>query len=340
MKVRVGIVGLGYWGPNLVRNFYSQENCEVVYLCDLDKRSLDRIKKQFPAITTTQSFKDLLNAQEVDAIVIATPSNTHVSLVTQALKKGKHVFVEKPFTLSVKEADAVVRINQKMKRIIMVGHTYEYHPAIIKLKEYITQKDLGDLFYIYASRTNLGKVREETNALWNLAPHDISILNYILDMKPISVSAFGQPYLQKKHEDVVFIHLRYPENIIAHVHVSWLDPSKERKLTVVGSKKMVVFDDLDNESAVRVYDKGFIKQVSDKGERMYREFSLKLHHGDVHIPYISSKEPLYEECFHFIQSILTKKRPKSDEHNGRAVVSVLEAAQNSLEKGGKWIKPH
>ena len=338
MRVRVAIVGVGYWGPNLVRNFFQIEGCDVAYCCDKNKKVLSQISKHFPSIPLTEDVETILADPTVDAVVFATPSNTHMPLTLQAIKRGKHVFVEKPFTLSVKEAEAVIAENKKAKKIIMVGHTYEYHSALDYLKSYIEKGKMGKIFYIYSSRLNLGKVREETNALWNLAPHDISILRYLLSSNPKEVCAFGHAYLNKKHEDVVYIHLKFPKNVIAQVHVSWLDPSKERKLTIVGSKKMVIFDDMDNEAPIRIYDKGFTKKLNDRGDRPYREYSIKLRPGAITLPYIEPSEPLKEECKHFIECIQQSKQPKSDQYNGMEVVRVLEAAQQSLDRKGTWIK--
>jgi predicted dehydrogenase len=337
MSVNIAIIGTGYWGPNITRNFYQNPNCKLLYCCDIDKKQLEKVRHQFPAIPLTTCIDQVLNDGSVQALAIVTPSNTHYSLTKRALLANKHVFVEKPFTLSVKEAKELIKLNKRTKKVIMVGHTYEYHPAVLEIKKYLKEGLLGDLYYIYCSRLNLGKVREETNALWNLAPHDFSILRFLLEQMPIKISAFGQPYLQKKYEDVVFLNLRYKRNIVAHVHVSWLDPSKERKITLVGSKKMVIFDDMDNEAPIKIYDKGFVKLVNEKGERMFKEFSLKLRPGDIHLPYIESREPLKEECNHFIDSILNEKSPLSDEVSGYEVVKMLTAAQQSLTKGGTWI---
>lgn len=335
--VRVGIIGVGYWGPNLVRNFFQLPNCEVVRVCDISKKQLSAISRQFPSIAVTEKLEEVIDDPTITAVVIATPSDTHASLTNRALHKQKHVFVEKPFTLSVLDAQKLVQLNRQKKQIIMVGHTYEYHPAILQMKEYIQKKMLGKIYYLYCSRLNLGKVREETNALWNLAPHDVSILIHLLGTMPLAVSAFGQAYLQKKLEDVVFVQLRFPKNIIAHIHVSWLDPSKERKLTIVGSKKMIVFDDLDNEGPLRIYEKGFERVTKPTNQPVYKEFSLKLRPGDIKLPFVESAEPLRLECAHFIDCIEKNEAPQSNELNGLRTVQVLEAAQRSLQKKGVWI---
>lgn len=340
MKVGIGIVGLGYWGPNLLKNFHQLEGCEVLYCCDKDEKRLSLIARQYPAIKITTDYYKVLKESKVTAVVIATPTDTHSQLVKEALMSGKHVLVEKPLTLSVKSAEKLVRLAKRKKKILMVGHTYEYHPAILKIQNYISTKMIGQINYIYCSRVNLGKVREETNALWNLAPHDISILHLLIKSTPTAVSAFGQSYFRPKHEDVVFINLRFPKNIIAHVHVSWLDPSKIRKMTIVGSDKMITFDDMDNEASVRIYDKGIVRLVNEEGDRIYKEFSLKLRAGDVHLPHIDPTEPLKAECEHFVESIRKKRTPRSDGKVGLEVVRVLEAAQKSLEQGGAWIKLH
>lgn len=337
MPIKIGVIGLGYWGPNLVRNYFKIKECEIVYCCDLEQKQLKILHQQYPNILLTNDPHTVINKPEIDAIVLATPSNTHYSLANEALAQNKHVFVEKPMTLSAKEAKHLVNKANKKKKLLMVGHTYEYHPAVKTMKQLIAQKEFGEVYYIYCSRLNMGKVREETNALWNLAPHDISVLHYLLDNEPLRISAFGMHYLQKKHEDVVFINLRFPGNTIAHIHVSWLDPSKERKITVIGSKQMIIFDDLDNESPIKIYDKAFIKLVNEHGDRIYKEYSIKLRPGDIHAPYIEPKEPLEIECNHFINSIINHQSPQTDGINGYKVVKILEAAQKSLNLGGKWI---
>lgn len=337
MAVRLGIIGVGYWGPNLVRNFNQIKNAEVISCADLDERKLLQIQRTSPNIYVTTNYRKLLDDKRIDAIILATPSNTHAPLGMEALRAKKHIFVEKPFTLNSSDAEKLLILGRQVKKIIMVGHTYEYHPAIIKIKHYLAKNQLGQLFYIYCSRLNMGKVREETNALWNLAPHDISILLFLLETMPLQVSAFGQAYLQRNHEDVVFINLLFPKNIIAHVHVSWLDPSKERKITLVGDTKMVVFDDLDPEASLHVYKKRFLRLVNEKGERIFKEFALKLHPGDINLPYVNPIEPLQEECRHFVDCIINKKEPRSGGVSGYNVVKVLESAEQSLKHGGSWI---
>lgn len=337
-KVRIGIVGVGYWGPNLVRSFSQIDSCELLYCCDLRRENLEHIKKLFPFLTTTMSYKQLLNDSRLDAVVVATPSDTHKSLVLQALSAGKHVLVEKPLALSVNDAAAMLKESKKQKKILMVGHTYEYNRAIEYIRDYIQSGKLGDLYYIYGARVNLGKIREETNALWNLAPHDFSALRFILDQTPKEIAAFGGAYLQQKNEDVAFVNIRFNNNIIAHLHVSWLDPSKKRMMTFVGSKKMIVFDDMDNEAPIRIYDKGVSKVINEKKEHLLGVFTIKMRSGDIHMPYIKREEPLYRECFHFIDCILNNKKPRSNGIVGLEVVKMLETAQQSLNKGGAWIR--
>lgn len=336
-KIQLGIVGLGYWGPNLLRNFLRVENCNVAFCCDISKKNLNDIKKAHPTIKITDSYKKLLTDKKIDAVAIATPSNTHKRLVIQALKAGKHVLVEKPLALSHSDASEMHAWSKKVKKILMVGHTYEYNPAVEYLKHYIKNGELGKIYYIYSNRVNLGKIREETNALWNLAPHDFSVLYFILRMLPIEIAAFGGKYLQKNHEDVVFISLRFPKGIAAHIQVSWLDPNKKRSMTIVGSKKMIVFDDMNNEAPVKIYDKGVYQSAKNKSQEIFGEFKIKLRSGDIVMPYIKPEEPLYKECAHFVDCISKNVDPRSNGDVGLQIVKMLEKAQQSLDEGGIWI---
>jgi len=329
-KVTVGMVGLGYWGPNLLRNFTQLDGCILKTCCDLNEDSLRRAKMQYPNIQITDDFPSLLQDSEIQAVVIATSAKTHYDLAKQAILAGKHVFVEKPLTLSVADAEELVELAKQNDRKLMVGHLMEYHPAVEMLKEMIQAGELGDIYYLYSQRVNLGKIRQDENALWSFAPHDISIIMYLLEAEPENVSARGQAYLQDNIEDVVFVNLVFPDKSMAHIQLSWLDPHKIRRTTIVGSEKMAVFDDMEPTEMIRIYDKGVVNGG------MYGSFgeSLSLRFGDVRSPYIRMVEPLRLECQHFIDCIQSDKQPKSDGQDGLKVVKVLQAAQESLDNGG------
>lgn len=331
--IYLAIVGLGYWGPNLLRNFDQLKGCEVLFCCDLNEANLYQIKKQYPHVQTTKDFDMLLAHQKLDAIIIAASAATHYDLAKKALLHKKHVFVEKPLTLNLEHAAELVELAPQMERKLMVGHLMEYHPAIEKLKEIIQNAELGEIYYLYSQRVNLGKIRRDENALWSLGPHDLSIIMYLLDMEPESVSAHGQKYLQECIEDVVFVNLRFPNKIMAQIQLSWLDPHKIRRMTIVGDQKMAVFDDMEATEMLKIYDKGVSNaQFATFGEA----FSLRF--GNISIPYIKMTEPLKLECQHFLDCIQNDKTPRSDGRDGFRVVKVLRAAQQSLEKNGASVK--
>jgi len=336
--LRIGIIGCGYWGPNLVRDFSEIEDVEVTALCDSNPDRLNRFKRRYPGVRLNTAYTEILKSKTIDAVVIATPANTHYKLAKEALLAGKHVLVEKPMTYNVGEAEELIAVSKKQKKTLMVGHTFEFNPAVIRIKELIEAGELGKVYYITSRRLNLGKIREDINALWNLAPHDISILNFITGSMPLGVKAWGGSFLKQSHEDLAFINLAYPDNIIANVHVSWLDPLKVRDTVIVGSKKMVLYDDVDSEARIKIYDKGADKLGNDSSSGGFGEFQIKLRAGDLLIPKIDMTEPLKQECRHFADCILNNKSPKTDGENGLRVVKVLNAAHESLKKGGTEIE--
>ncbi|HID10394.1 MAG TPA: Gfo/Idh/MocA family oxidoreductase [Candidatus Latescibacteria bacterium] len=334
MKIRIGQIGVGAWGRNLLRNFCGLPEAQVVLACDIDPEVPSRLGPRYPEVRWTRDPREVLLA-DLDAVVIATPPSTHYLLAKEALRAGKHVFVEKPMTLSVEEGEDLVRLAEDEGRVLMVGHLMEYHPGVIKLKEYIDRGELGDIYYLYAARLNLGKVRREENALWSFAPHDISMALMLLGRDPLWVTAVGQSYLQDGIEDVVFLTLHFPGKVMAQVHVSWLDPHKVRRLTVVGSRKMAVFDDTEPAEMLRIYDKG-IDAFSDY--RSYGEaFSIRW--GDIVIPKVPMAEPLALECAHFLECVRYRRPPKSDGRDGLRVLRVVEACQRSLERRGAPVGP-
>ena len=322
--VTVGVVGLGYWGPNLARNFDRLAECELRWLCDASDDVCARLAPQFPGSRTTTDLDDLLNDDELDAIVVATPVPLHAELAVKVLEAGKHCFVEKPLAQSVADAERVVAAAAKAGKVLMVGHLLEYHPGVRKLKEVATSGDLGDIRYIYGNRLNLGKLRPDENALWSLGAHDVSVLLHLAEEEPTEMHAFGASYMREGVEDVVFCILRFPSGLLAHLHLSWLDPHKERRFTIVGSDKMATFDDMELEQKLVIYDKGFDEDYSSYGEYIARS-------GDVWSPRVPNDEPLRIECRHFAECVRDGATPVSDGHSGLRVVRVLEGLQNSLE---------
>jgi len=334
--ITIGIVGLGYWGPNYARAFDSLSESEVRYCCDTNNEVLQNMKISNRFIKITSNYQDMLSDPEVNAVVIATPASTHYQIAKECLERGKDTLVEKPFTLSSKEAEELVALARKKERVLMVAHTFEYNPAVHKLRGYISNGDLGDIYYLHFSRTGLGPIRKDTNAMWDLAPHDISMLLYLTGEMPLDVSARGRSYLQKGIEDVVFLTPTIPNNILASIHVSWLDPYKLRKLTVVGSEKMAVFDDVDKTETLRILDKG-VQRFGERSYADYGEFQLSVRDGNILIPKIEMTEPLKNQCLHFLECIEERKEPLTNGEEGLKVVKILEAAQESLGNNGKVV---
>lgn len=334
--IRIGQIGVGYWGPNLMRNLLKVPNVEMAYVADSDPKRLSQFSDRQVAKTTTD-YRDILKDPSVQAIVIATPAATHGQLGTEALQAGKHVLIEKPLAASVVECEKLVELADKKKLTLMVGHTFLFNEAVRKMKGYVESGELGDAFYLYSQRLNLGRVRQDVNALWNFAPHDVSIICYVLNMVPTTVSARGFGYLNGKVEDVVFMTLLFANGVSANVHVSWLDPQKVRRMTLVGSKKMVVYDDVSQDQKIMVYDRAVEKiptSSSPQDFKDFAEFQLRIRNGDVIIPQFPFREPLLNECEHFIDCIRTGKKPLTDGRHGLDVVRVLEAADKSIKQQG------
>jgi predicted dehydrogenase len=326
--VSVGVVGLGYWGPNLARNFDRLGDSDLRWICDADDEALTRVAPQFPAAATTTSLDDLLNDETLDAIVVATPVPMHAEMAVRVLEAGKHCFVEKPLAQSVADAERVVETAESAGKVLMVGHLLEYHPGVRKLKDVADSGELGSIRYIYGNRLNLGKLRPDENALWSLGAHDVSVLLHLADEEPDEMYAYGESYMNRPVEDVVFCYLRFPSGLMAHLHLSWLDPHKERRFTIVGSEKMATFDDMAIEQKLVIYDKGFDQDYSSYGEYIARS-------GDVWSPAISNEEPLRIECRHFAECVREGKTPVSDGRSGLRVVRVLEGLQTSLERSAR-----
>jgi predicted dehydrogenase len=330
--LRIGLVGYGYWGPNLARNFHQLNDAHLVAVADAIPARRDEAARLYHA-RVYADHAELCADPTLDAVAIATPARTHFELTRDALNAGKHVLVEKPLAMSVAEAQALIALAAEKQRVLMVGHTFEYNPAVWKIRELLDAHAIGQVFYVYSNRVNLGRVQRDINALWSIAPHDVSILLYLLDALPLSVSARGATYLSDGVEDVVFVTLTFPDGVLAHIHASWLDPRKTRLMTIVGSEKMIVYDDVDAEAKIKIYDKGAYK----KGDAIFGEFQIKVHSGDIFIPKIDMTEPLRNECAHFVECVRDGKRPRTDGECGLRVVRVLEAAQESLAKNGAVV---
>jgi predicted dehydrogenase len=325
--VTVGVVGLGYWGPNLARNFASLEGCELRWCCDRDEQRHAAWRDAFPSARFTSDLSDLLADPELDAVALATDVPSHAPLALEVFKAGKHCFVEKPLSQSAEAAIQVAGAAEAAARVLMVGHLLEYHPGVAKLKEIVDSGDLGEVLYVYSNRLNLGQIRKDENALWSLGAHDVSVLLHLLEEEPYEALARGESFVREDVEDVVFCYLRFPSGRVAHMHLSWLDPHKERRFTVVGAQRMATFDDMALERKVTVYDKGVDRDFRNYGEYITRS-------GDVMSPQVSNEEPLRIECRHFAECVAGGVEPRTGSASAIRTVRVLEALQRSLDAGG------
>ena len=329
-QVTLAQYGCGYWGPNLLRNFSSLTNCRVKYVVDASAERRAFVEAGFPLSKAVDTCQAVLEDKEVDGIVIATPAATHFELAKQALEAGKHVFVEKPLATKASEVDELERCAAKNNLVVMVGHTFIYNPAVRFVKKLIEAGELGEIRYIYSQRLNLGRIRSDIDALWNFAPHDISIIQYWLgDPEPLSVSRQGMAYMQDGIDDVVFLSMVYPGKIMANIHVSWLDPQKVRKMIIVGSRKMVVYDDVA-EDKIAIYDKGIDKKAV-LGENMDfdnpQPVQFNYRSGDILLPQVKFSEPLRAEAEHYVDCIRNSRTPQTGIKHARTVVSILERAR-------------
>jgi predicted dehydrogenase len=318
----LGQIGLGPWGSNLARNF--NELARLKWICDVDAGAANRAGSRFPATTLTDRLDDLLSDSEVDAVVVATPVPTHAGLAKQALLAGKHVFVEKPMALDPDDAEELVAIAAEQDLTLMPGHLLLYHPGVARLKELVDSGSLGDVLYVYGNRQNLGTIRKDENALWSLGVHDLSVILHLLGEQPVEVVSRGESFLKQGVEDVVFCYLRFPSGKVAHMHLSWLDPHKMRRMTVVGTHKMAVFDDMELDRKLTVYDKAAEQDVGTYGEWRTRT-------GDIHSPFVPNDEPLRLECAHFLSLVRGEGDRAAPAQDGLAVVRTLAELQRSLE---------
>lgn len=329
--VRIGVVGFGYWGPNLVRNLDKLADAQIVVACDLSQANLDKLSALYPYVETTTDLDELLSEKyALDAVVVVTSAPSHFAIAKRVIEAGKHCYVEKPLTLKSADSEVLVRLADEKDVVLFVGHLMEYHSAINWIKEYIASGDLGDVLYVYMQRLNLGKVRTEENAFWSLAPHDVSIVLYVLGESPDYVSANGAAYVTPGVQDTVFANLHFPSGKMANIHVSWLDPHKSRKFTVVGTKKMLVFDDMQATEKIWIYDRG----VGAPDMALAYGEDLTLRFGDITVPWVPMKEPLVIEIKHFLDCCADGSTPRSDGRDGLNVVRVLEAVDTSMAAGG------
>lgn len=340
--IKVAQIGCGYWGPNLLRNLNRLPEFEVAAVVEKSAERRKYVQGNYPNLPVIEDEDLLLNGKiDVDAVVVATPAYTHFSLARQFLEHGKHVFVEKPMALTTQECRTLIGLAEAKAVTLMVGHVFEYNAAVNKIKELVSTGELGDIYYITSERLNLGRVRQDINALWNLAPHDISIINYWLGEEPESASAQGMAYIQENIEDVSFLVIHYSSGVTAHVHVSWLHPLKTRRMIVVGSEKMLVYNDTSPDAKIQIYDKGITRQSIDAnlGEfDTFAKFQLIHRAGDVLIPHLEYPEPIFVEMRDFAHAIRNNSQPIANGYSGLRVVKVLEAAQRSLENCGAIVR--
>ena len=332
--LNIGVIGCGYWGPNLIRNLGVSRRSRVTRCADLDLGRLQHMQELYPTLQITQNYRDILEDRDVHAVAIATPVSTHFQLAMDSLRAGKHVFVEKPLAQSSDQCLELIETAASRRLVLMTGHTFVYTAAVNKIRDLIAGGDLGEILYISSTRVNLGVFQPDINVIWDLAPHDISIMNYVLNARPERIAAHGKSYIRPGIEDVAFVDLQYPNDVIANIHVSWLDPCKIRRTTVVGSKKMLVYDDVSSLEKIRVYDKSVTVPPHYDN---FGEFKLSYHYGDLLIPRLDEVEPLKTECRHLLDCIEGRERLRSSGEDGLAVVRAIEAANESLHSGGHLV---
>ena len=330
--VRIGIVGFGAWGPNHARNHNVQEGCRVVQIAEVSETRLRQARKQYPDVDVTIDAETVIEGSGNDAVVIATPLGSHHNLVRRALLADKHVLCEKPLTRTSEEAKELIEIAASKRLVLMVGHVFMFNPGALFLKEEIARGELGRIYYVDLVRTNLGPIRQDVGAIYDLASHDISICNFLLEAQPSEVACNAAFYLQRDREDVAFLTLYYPNQVVANIHVSWLDPRKVRQVTVVGNSKMALWDDINTTEPLRLYDKGV---AAERAYNTFGEFHMVLRDGNIVIPKVRMFEPLTREAHHFVSCVRERRPPICDGHTGLAVVRVLETALESLKNGGR-----
>lgn len=334
--MKAAVIGLGYWGPNLVRNFLGVSDLSGVVGCDKDPKRLENIKRKFPEVEITPDFEEVLRRDDIGIIAVATPVSTHFSLAKAALEAGKHCWVEKPFTVTVAEAETLINLAEKKNLKLMVDHTFIYTGAVRKMKELIDKGVLGDFYYFDSVRINLGLFQHDVNVVWDLAPHDLSIMDYLIDKRPVSVSAIGSCHISNGLENIAYITVNFDNDVIAHFHVNWLAPVKIRTVLIGGTKSMIVYDDMENSEKVKVYDKG----VEVKTKEGVYETLVQYRTGDMYAPKLDQTEALTIATQHFVDCIKQNRTPITDGIAGLNVVRILEASERSIKQQGKIIPLH
>jgi predicted dehydrogenase len=337
---RLGIIGLGYWGPNYARVLHELGRSTLAWACDARADALDLIRARYPEARLTTDAAEVLSDPEVDAVIVATPTSTHAELTLAALASGKHVLCEKPLAFTAAECDRVIEAAASAGRVLMVGHTFIFNPAVRRMKELVSNGVVGGIRYCHAARTGLGPIRQDVNALWDLAPHDVSIILDLFDRDPVEVVAVGESYLREGTEDVVFVTLRLEDHVLANIHVSWIDPHKTRRLTVIGERQMLVFDDVAADEKLRLYDRGASYETTAERARgaEYGEYKAIVRDGDIVIPKVPPTEPLKEQTAHFLDCCEHGLEPETNGAAARRVVAVLEAASASLQASGEVVE--
>ncbi|MBX5478903.1 MAG: Gfo/Idh/MocA family oxidoreductase [Pyrinomonas methylaliphatogenes] len=336
-RITVGVIGCGYWGPNLIRNFVENEVAELSWICDRDARRLEMVGRRYPFARRTRDYGELLADARLDAVAIATPVATHYEFARAALRAGKHVLVEKPFTTSVREAEDLIGLAERGGLVLMVDHTFVYTGAVRKIKEIVERGELGELLYFDSVRINLGIFQTDVNVVWDLAPHDLSIMDYVVGRDPLAVVANGSCHIEQGIENIAYVMLRFDDSFIAHFHFNWLSPVKIRRTLIAGSRRMIVYDDIEPTEKVRVYDKGVTREVNGDKETAYQTL-VSYRTGDVWVPKLDSTEALKHVCAEFLSAIGEKRRPLTDGEAGLRVVRLLEAAQTSIASGGQPVR--
>lgn len=331
--IRIGVIGYGYWGPNIVRNFILCDGAEVVSICDIAPDALKRAKKRYPTIECHENYRNMLSSKELDAVAIITPVFTHYKIAKESLENGKHIFVEKPFTNNAEEAEGLIKLADKKNLKIMVDHTFLFTGAVRKIKDFVKEKALGDLYYYDSARVNLGLFQHDVNVIWDLAPHDLSIMDHVIEDRPTAIAASGMDHLNTSLENIAYITV-YFDKMIAHLSVNWLSPVKIRRTCIGGNKKMLVWDDLEPDEKIKIYDKG----VEVKNKEGIYNLLVDYRSGDMHVPALDHTEALKIEAQYFIDCILNDSTPINDGHAGLRIVKLLQAANESLKNKGRVIK--
>ncbi len=340
-RITVGVIGCGYWGPNLLRNFVENEAAQLRWMCDRDEKRLQTVGRRYPFAETTTDYTKLLADEHLDAVVIATPVATHFKLAGEALAAGKHVLIEKPFTTNVSEAETLIRIAANKSLTLMVDHTFVYTGAVRKIKEIVRSGDLGDLLYFDSVRINLGLFQRDINVVWDLAPHDLSIMDFLIERQPVALMANGSCHIEPGIENIAYVMLQFDDSFIAHFHFNWLSPVKIRRTLIAGSRKMIVYDDIEPTEKIRIYDKGVTttnRSEDDADKEATYQTLVSYRTGDVWVPKLDHTEALHYVCEEFLSAIKESRPAVTDGAAGLRVVRLLDAAQQSINEGGRLIQ--